>query len=51
MQIKDAADNLAPKGENLVLGVPFKMKGDSCEWGAEDIAKKVMAPFEWLVCI
>ncbi len=98
MQIKDAADNLAPKGEklvfdvadgliarqpvntkllsslagctslvelasgltsleksgfiwiDLVLGVPFNMKGDGNECGVEDIAKKVMAPFEWLVC-
>lgn len=97
MQIKDVAEGLAPKGEqlvfdvadgliprqsstpvqllsslakcsslaefalglnnleksgfiwiDLVLGVPFTMKDDG-KWSAENIAKKVLAPFEWLV--
>jgi hypothetical protein len=98
MQIKDAVDALAPKGEklvfelnekiivrparvpskllasldtctslpelsaslkqipnagylwiDLVIGVSLSMREGCCVWGVEDIAKKILAPFEWMV--
>ena len=34
---------------DFVLGVPLTMKDEGFEYDVEDIAKKIMGPFEWLV--
>ena len=36
---------------DFVLGVPLKMQDGCCVWSVDDIANKILAPFEWLVTI